>query len=63
MVIGFDAANVGRLFGHEDGHQLSQTCLELGPSLSMVEHTVMNIYIECRYQCKYIESHLALRFV
>ena len=33
VVIGFDAANVGRLLGHEDGHQLTQTHLELSASL------------------------------
>ena len=33
VVIGFDAANVGRLLGHEDLHQVVQTGFELHASL------------------------------
>ena len=33
VVVGFDAADIGWFLGHKDRHQLSQTGLELRPSL------------------------------
>ena len=33
-VVGLDATDVGRLFAHEDIHQVGQTVLELSGSLS-----------------------------
>lgn len=48
MVIGFDAADVGRFLGHENGHQLTQTCLELSSSL-WEEHQHIFLTVEHYY--------------
>ena len=52
VVIGFDAANVGRLLGHEDGHQLTQTHLELSASLH-------GVWVGEWVGVKYIHVHVA----
>ena len=59
VVVGFDAADVGRILWHEDSHQLCQTGLELEPSLKESNiHTALVALDKLMYEEVFVMSNI-----